>query len=421
MRQNHWKHTRTALVSALLALLCLTVASPASGIFLQPPSVPADRLIKNISAYLEENPDDAEAHFLLARVHYIAFVKRSTTIKANKEGSETQLPNIVDPRQQWVDRDAEKIDDEKAVEHARAAIKSFKKALALDQDNALYHLGLAGIYEQSASLAGKIDPNPEPEEGEDADADQQPESERFIDNALAQNLTAYHLDRDEALKKRSVFLPFYPVAYEAGKAALRLVEAHDLKLTDDKVAQQIKDDLAAIDRKPKAITPIVLRVEGETPESLDDLIAKDKTVRFDLDADGVAERRPWVNPDTAILVWDPEHTGEITSGKQLFGNMTFFMLFSDGYRALDVLDDDRDGKLAGDELAGLALWHDRNTNGVSEPGEVTPIRDTPVRSIATTPTGKVNALHPMNHAGVTLDDGSARPTWDWVIPAAPGN
>lgn len=405
----------------MLALVCLLVAGPASAIFLQPPSVPADRLIKNISAYLEDNPDDAEAHFLLARVHYIAFVHRSTTIKANKEGSDKELPSIVDPRQQWADKDAEKIDEDKAVAHARAAIASFKQAIALDEDNALYHLGLAGIYEQAAPLAKMIEPNPAvPPPPPGVEAPQfEPESDRFINNALAENLTAYHLDRDEALKKDSVFLPFYPVAYEAGKAVLRLVEAHDLKLTDDKVAQQIKDDLAAIDEKPKAITPIVLRIEGDSPTSLDDLIARDKTVRFDLDADGVAERRPWVNPDTAILVWDPEHTGKITSGKQLFGNMTFFMLFSDGYRALDTLDDDRDGRLEGDELAGLALWHDRNTNGVSDPGEVTPIRDTPVRSIATTPTGKVNGLHPMNDAGVTLDDGSTRPTWDWVIPAAP--
>lgn len=403
---------RSVFVHALLAVLCLLVMSPASAIFLQPPSVPVDRLTKNISAYLEEHPDDAQAHFLLARVHYIAFVHRANAIKANKAGSEKELPNVVDPRQQWADPKAEKIDEDKAIEHARAAIASFKKAIELDEDKALYHLGLAGIYEQSAPLAGKIDPNP------DIDDKEQPsESDRFIESALASNLTAYHLDRDEALKKDDIFLPFYPVAYEAGKAVLRLVEKHEIKLTDDKVAKQIKDDLATIDEKPKAITPIVFRIEGDAPKSLDELIAPNKTVRFDLDADGQAELRPWVRPDTAILVWDPEHTGRITSGKQLFGNMTFFMLFSDGYRALDTLDDNRDGQLQGDELKGLALWHDRNTNGVSEPGEVTPVKDTPIRSIATTQTAKVNGLHPMNHAGVTLDDGSTRPTWDWVIPA----
>ena len=174
--------------------------------------------------------------------------------------------------------------------------------------------------------------------------------------------------------------------------------------------------MKAIDGKPKAITPIVFRIEGDTPTSLNELIADNRTVRFDLDADGTAERRPWVNPDTAILVWDPDNTGKITSGEQLFGNMTFRMLFSDGYRALDSLDDNRDGQLAGKELKGLALWHDRNSNGVSEAGEVTPITDTPIQAIATGQTSKVNGLHPMNNVGLTLDDGTTRPTWDWIIP-----
>ena len=407
------KARRIALFS-LFALIGLLVASPASALFMQPPKVPAERLIKNISAYIEKNPKDAEAHFLLARVHYIAFVHRSTVVQANNEGSDEKLPNINDPRMQHP-QEKNKIDDEKAVEHARAAIASFNKAIELNQDNALYHLGLAGIYEQAAPLAGKIDPNPEPQDGQKED--RLSEKERFINSALAENLTAYHLDREAALKEDHVFLPFYPVAYEAGKAALNLVKQYELKLTDEKVAKQIEDDLAKIDEKPKAITPIVLRIAGQSPRSLDQLIAKNKTVRFDLDADGKAELRPWVNPDTAILVWDPENTGKITTGKQLFGNMTFFMLFSDGYRALDTLDDNRDGQLAGDELKGLALWHDRNTNGVSDQGEVTPLNNTPIKAIATTQTGMVNGLHPMNDAGVTLDDGSTRPTWDWVIPA----
>ena len=185
-------------------------------------------------------------------------------------------------------------------------------------------------------------------------------------------MSAYKLDRETALKKDSVFLPFYPIAYEAGKAYRRLVIDHALK-EDKKLDQQIKDDMAAIDSKPKAITPIIFRVQGTTPRKLEDLVAHNKTVRFDLDADGTAERRPWVKPGTAILVWDPKRTGKIVNGEQLFGNMTFRMLFADGYCALDSLDDNRDGQLAGKELTGLALWHDHNTNGVSDPGEVTPI------------------------------------------------
>ncbi len=400
----------------LLALLSLLVAGPAFALFAPSPSVPADRLITNLTAYLKEKPEDAQAHYLLARVHYVAFVTRLDAVCANDAGSETKLPNLVDPRQ-YGQAKGEKISEEKALEHARAAITSFRKAIKLDEKNALYRLGIAGIFEQAIPVAEKIGPADTLTHKEFGPDEEKPDFTRmYAGEALEHNLAAYHMDRDEAIKVDSVFLPFYPVAYEAGNAALRLVETYKLKLTDDKVAEQIKEDIKTIDSKPMAITPIVFRVEGDAPSSLDDLIATGKTVKFDLDADGTAEERPWVKPDTAILVWDPENTGQITSGKQLFGNMTFFMLFSDGYRALDALDDNRDGQLAGDELKGLALWHDRNTNGLSDDGEVTPIARTTVKSIATTQNDQ-HGIHPMNTAGLTLEDNTTRPTWDWIIPA----
>ena len=394
------------------ALLSAVIAGPASALFAPSPSVPTDRLITNINAYLKENPKDAQGHYLLARVHYMAFVNRLDHVRSNDPGSAEKLPRLTDPRQ-YGKAKGEKIDEEQAVSHAIKAIDSFNQALRLDKDNALYHLGLAGLYEQAIPNANEMVPQPEVD-----NEDFPSPKEQFITAALKHNLAAYKLDREAALAKEDIFLPFYPVAYEAGKAYLRLMEAHKLKPESDKIVAQIKADLKAIDSKPKAITPIVFRVEGKAPTALDQLIAENTVVNFDLDADGVAERRPWVNPDTAILVWDPDNTGKITNGEQLFGNMTFRMLFSDGYRAMDSLDDNRDGELTGEELKGLALWHDRNSNGVSDKGEVTPIAKTNVRAIATTQTDKVNGLHPMNDIGLILDDGTTRPTWDWVIPAA---
>jgi len=406
-------------VLTLLAAVGLLIASPASAMFMRPPQVPTDRLIENIAAYIEENPEDAEAHYLLGRVHYMAFVHRSTTLGSASEGTADELPRVSDNKIQYMRDDAPRIDEEQAVAHAQLAIASFNRAIELDEANALYHLGLAGLYEQAAPLAEQIDPNPEAAEGDDAD--RASESVRFLANAIAQNLAAYQLGRDEALAEDSVFLPFYPVAYEAGKAYARLLEENNLPPENDQILAQISDVIDAIDKLPMAITPIVFRVTGDAPTMLEDLLADESTpVLFDLDADGEPELRPWVNPDTAILVWDPNNTGQITSGQQLFGNMTFFMLFSNGYRALDSLDNNRDGQLSGEELTGLSLWHDANTNGISEPGEVTPIGQTHIQSIATQQTAS-HGIHPMNAAGLTLEDGSTRPTWDWIIPAVAQN
>jgi hypothetical protein len=152
--------------------------------------------------------------------------------------------------------------------------------------------------------------------------------------------------------------------------------------------------------------------------SLSDLLEPGLDVPFDLDGDGAVERWPWVKPDTGILVWDPDHRAEITSGLQLFGSVTWWMFFADGYHALDALDDDRDGRLRGRELAGLGVWFDRNGDGRSEPGEVVPVERLGIYWIATHATSR-DGDSPANLEGLGLDDGRVLPTYDWTTsPAA---
>jgi len=79
-----------------------------------------------------------------------------------------------------------------------------------------------------------------------------------------------------------------------------------------------------------------------------------------------------------LLVYDPEHKGEITSASQLFGAWTFGGSskegtkepWKDAYEALGTLDSDKDGVIKGAELAPLGLWFDGDRDAVSQPGEV---------------------------------------------------
>ncbi len=84
-----------------------------------------------------------------------------------------------------------------------------------------------------------------------------------------------------------------------------------------------------------------------------------------------------------LLVYDPNHQGNITSASQLFGKWTFGgkriaslvsnlkpQPWENGYQALQTLDQNYDGEISGQELEPLALWFDNNSNGISEPGEV---------------------------------------------------
>ena len=129
--------------------------------------------------------------------------------------------------------------------------------------------------------------------------------------------------------------------------------------------------------------------------------------------DGVKRTWEWVSPDTGILVWDPNHTGKVKSGRQLFGSVTWWMFWEDGYAPLRALDDNGDGVLTGKELRGISVWVDRNGNGISDPGEVTPASQFGIRSIRISPDSRLNRVL-SSARGIEMKDGSVSPTFDWV-------
>ena len=107
-------------------------------------------------------------------------------------------------------------------------------------------------------------------------------------------------------------------------------------------------------------------------------------VSFPIEPNGGSKLYSWkASQQTPLLVYDPEHKGQITSAHQLFGNWTFggqrlaslvggsvSTTWRNGFEALASLDSNGDKKVSGPELRNLALWFDANQNGVSEEGEV---------------------------------------------------
>lgn len=94
------------------------------------------------------------------------------------------------------------------------------------------------------------------------------------------------------------------------------------------------------------------------------------------------------------------------------------MMFRDGYEALDALDDNRDRRLVGDELAGLAVWFDRDGDGVSCSDEVVSVQALRINAISTQATRRAGR-EPMCDSGVEFHDGRVLPTYDWVAEPAP--
>ncbi len=460
---------------AISLLVALILTGPAWAMFMLPERAPVDRIIKNAEAYIAEHPDDAEGYYILGRAHYLAWTLKSQMIPVNRWEREEKadLPNLPEDwmaragsnlqtlryneairqvREAWELAADEQPGDDKQdafqqairekVEqlkqdgwsppvpdqatldaHAEAAIKHHRKAIELDEANALYHIGLASILEEYAERGGERSLLPELKM---SNMPKELVTPRWHQAALDGYAKAYQLAirEDRKLDERPVTGLESLVSYNAIAGYTRLAQKLDGEGVDRDLARQMKDDKTRLDNlKMGMITPIILSLE--TDRTLADLLlpqTPEHTVRFDLDGDGHAERRPWVKPDTALLVWDPAGEGRITSGRQLFGSVTWWLMPGDGYTAMRLLDDNRDGELTGDaasggELTGLALWFDRNSNAIADPGEVIPIEQTDIVGL------KVEALThdgsaPMHPRGLRLRDGRTLPTWDWIAPAA---
>jgi len=98
-------------------------------------------------------------------------------------------------------------------------------------------------------------------------------------------------------------------------------------------------------------------------------------VTFDVNADGQPELISWTEAgaDVAFLALDRNGNGRIDDGSELFGDFTLPGA-SNGFQALRLLAGTTAGSLTASNplFAQLLLWHDRNHDGVSQAGELSP-------------------------------------------------
>lgn len=460
------------LLTAVLLIAVVPAAVRAE--FMMPTEAPVDRLVANAQAYVKENPKDASGYYVLGRVHYLAWAVKTGRVpvwRVPDEG-EAVKPEVLSD--QWLDgtlhrsRHAEaerrtlneyevndvsdvpedkrkafyrrrheiqqeltkagwkpeELDAEALDPHATQAFTALHQAIKLDADNGLYHLGLASLVEQYAPRAGERGlwfegaPAIWRAANDGSAAEAEPVTDQWYAGALSAYRRAFELShkQDAKLEYQPLMGIASLVSYEAAKGYQRVADMLGKDIGDAKLIARMNKHLKTLQALPMGpITPIVFSFAEH--DSLSDLIDTDASVAFDLDGTGRAQRWAWVKPTTALLVWDPAGRGRITSGRQLFGSVTWWILPGDGYRAMDLLDDDRDGELAGAELRGLAAWFDHDGDGLSDPGEVTVLSDLGVAGLAVEATSRDGEalMHP---AGLRMKDGRTLPTYDWIAQPA---
>lgn len=418
--------------SKLLLLLLLPAVSllfgclpaPAMWAFYQTQTVPIGRVLTNLETRVKQNTNDLEAVYYLARLHSMAYSTNLVTVEIrtngaatrqqwpmfNSPGSDTGVPESVTKPATPMQKQAADLHLAKAIEYYRRAVLLFPKG-----SNATAHPWLKVPVQ--IGLAWSLD-----------QAGQQDEALKAYRRALQ---LAWHQEVDQTislseqfrwswdqLRARQSPLSKPPHGLGPGVCYSEEVIGYLLKLLDpakDKQEiAQLKKDRQTLQGMSRAITPILVPLAANLPFS--SLVNPEATVSFDLDGSGFPRHWGWITPQAAWLVYDHDGKGNITSGLQLFGSVTFWVFWRDGYAALSSLDDNGDGQLTGDELRGLALWQDLNSNGRCDPGEIRSLADHGITAINTHGSHLAPGIE-FQLRGVTLKNGESRPTYDWTVPA----
>ena len=376
-----------AVLVATAALV--TVSASVGAIYVRPDieNVPVARLVANLEKELAADPKNPDIHLRLARLYAMAYSANTTELPATvlagtdkKSRQEVWFghePNLVP---QKVDPAATR--SEASTAFLAKAAEHYRKVIELNPSGLVGRIGYAWTLEQRRDSAGAI-----------------AEYRRVIEEAWPKEETAKF-----ALLGQRFFTE---------EAARRLIPLLDPK-RDAKEVATLQERAARLGTVPRPITPVAIPLSDAA--TLQTIVALDATVPFDADGTGLRKAWTWISADAAWLVYDPTSSGRITSALQLFGDVTFWNVWRNGYEPMQALDDDGDGELRGRELRHLALWHDANVDGVSDPGEVRPLSAYEIVALACRGgrgDGKFAAA--VAERGVTFSDGRTRPTYDVIL------
>lgn len=371
----------------LLCLVAFLSSNVCLGRYARPDleKVPVQRIVENLEQLAKEDAKNADLRVNLARAHAMAFALNASDAEVNKRDPSSGAwfgyePAHV-PFQVMSTEDMDQI--VKSKKHLKEAIKWYEEALKIDSKNLTAAIGLAWCIEQSGET----------------------------EKAIAEYRKVIELAWKSEKEMMLAGLGWHSVTAEAASYLIPLLDAKK----DAAEIKELEARTEKLSQLPRPVTPIAIPLGDKLSAS--ELIDSKASVAFDADGTGLQKRWSWINSDAGWLVSDKKRTGEIESALQMFGSVTFWMFWENGYSAMASLDDNRDGQLSGKELDGLYVWHDENQNGLSDEGELLELADLKIVSISTrgsskgTPAGTVAFCN----EGVRFADGSTKPTYDVVL------
>ena len=377
----------TTRVFLALALGVLTASAHLAGIYMRMETreVPIERLVANLERELKANPTNVQTLINLARLHAMAYALKIEAFPAAQlKPDQPELPSYPPGASHIPGAVRPAASPEiatQAAQHLKDALRHYAAALALAPDNLTARLGHGWVLQQSGASAPAI--------------------------------AEYRLVIEQAWpgeQKIKALMPSQRLFTQEAAGYLMPL------LDKDRDAAEIADLTAKqsqIRSLPRAITPVAIPLTDELPaHAIVDRLAR---VRFDADGNGPREWT-WITPEAGWLVYDAGNRGTITSALQWFGDVSFWLFWSNGYEPMRALDDNRDGELAGTELRHLAIWHDRNRDGLSNAGEVQPLAAHGIVALSCQyVAGDGVRMAALSPNGARLTNGRTRPTYDVIL------
>ena len=260
-----------------------------------------------------------------------------------------------------------------------------------DADEILVSVSDAAVSEKSGKINFKISLSRKLEKGETLKLDVN--GEELIFEEGDQEKIYQHRWKDNSKKEEDREFNITPIIKDKS-------ENLKAKVGKEGTGKIIDDDRDPNEDLPETYDPIVIdfNKNGATSTKLDN------TVYFDHDNNGFAEATAWVEKDDGLLALDKNNNGKIDNGNELFGNHTISNTAygytdkkaTNGYEALKAYDLNGDNIIdEKDEIFNkLKIWKDKNSNGITDEGELSSLADNNIKSID------------LNYKEITIDENS---------------
>jgi hypothetical protein len=258
--------------------------------------VPVERLVTNLESAVKKDPKNVQALVNLARVHGMAYALKTETARVRK-GQEELGPWFGYEPPFLPFSKVEKTDVAERQKAAKAhlvhAVERFKEAVRLAPDNLVARLGYAWTLDQSGATTEAVK-----------------EYRALIDDAWK---------KEKDLK--ALGLGGHTIVAEAAGYLIPLLDGEK----DKEEIARLTERAARLRNLPRPVTPVAVPLcDGLRARDIEDASA---AVAFDADGSGLRRKWTWVAKDAGWLVYDATRRGNIVSGLQMFGGVTFWLFW----------------------------------------------------------------------------------------------